>query len=58
MIEWTAEFCETVVVENDNGSKHSKCECKTLNPTSVISDVDNIFKNSDVKKVFSTEGVT
>lgn len=40
----------------ENGQIEYICKCKKLNPTTVVNDVKNIFKNSDVKKVFSNKG--
>lgn len=57
ILEWSAEFCETVEKENDNGEKYSTCKCHNLKPTTVVNDVENIYQNSEVKKVFSTKGL-
>lgn len=56
--EWKGEFCETVITETNEGIKKTQCECRTLNPTTVIADVENIFQNSQINEVFSEKGIT
>ncbi len=37
----------------ENGDVSYSCDCEALEPASMISDVENIFKNSRVDDVFS-----
>lgn len=59
-LEWKPEFCETVIEESEENNNEFKtdCLCKELNPTTVISDIENIFSNSDIGKVFSEQGLS
>lgn len=50
------EKCETVDVEDENGVIQKICECITLNPVTIIDDVDGLFADSLADEVFSSGG--
>lgn len=54
---WYDLGCETLIKENDDGVQFSECSCKNLSPTTVVSDIENIFSNSKVGEVFSDQGL-
>lgn len=45
-IGWDASECTALEYENDAGDIKVKCDCITLNPTTIVSDIDDLFSNS------------
>ena len=45
--------------ENEKtGGQEIQCLCKTLNPTTIITDLKGIFSDSKIDEVFSGEGLS
>lgn len=56
-LEWNGKTCKTKIEEQEeSGITIVTCECESLNPTSLISDIDHMFQNSKISDVFSEEG--
>ena len=56
-IEWSNELCETKILESEDSSNPAAvCNCKTLNPTTIINDIKSIFEDSKLSTIFSEEG--
>ena len=47
---WSAELCQTQVVEDEDDGNRStvKCLCKSLTPTTVVDDLKGLFTDSKV----------
>ncbi len=45
--QWTNELCNTKVL------KSVECDCKSLNPVTIVNDLNSLFVKSSVKDIFS-----
>lgn len=55
--DWKSINCETDKQEISSGKFNIQCKCKELTATTIVSDVENIFSDSKVNEVFSSEGL-
>ena len=54
---WESESCEMKEYETTTGSKAVTCSCFKMSPTTVVNDIESLFKDSLVEEVFSSEGL-
>lgn len=47
---WKGDFC---VEKYDKKTEKIRCYCEKIGPTTVINDINDIFKDSNLEEVFS-----
>lgn len=54
---WDASQCTTKEYETITGEKAYTCSCLDLSPTTIVNDLESLFKDSLVEEVFSADGL-